>query len=206
MIGFTGLAWVLSGMGKKFVVFTLKLMPFLVIIGVVSLFPSFNYARSAQMALRYVVMLGSTMLIMSTMSYEQMSNAIRHLRIKRFPKLNTPLEIFALTFGLSFSTVPIAAEEWHRLKEIQRSRGVDIDKGNMISQVKNGLAMLQPLALRVFKRIEGFAKTIIVSGYDFNVDRTFFHPLNLSVAEKVTTISLLGTAAISVFLTSVLKV
>lgn len=198
------LGWQAAGMIDKFVKFTLRLIPFLLFISLVSLFPTFEVERAIRMSLRYYTLLGSTSLILATTSYAELTTALRNFRHPRFSFLEKPLEVFAFVFGLAFSSVPFAAEEWQSLKETQRACGVDLDRGNKIQQVRCGLGMLQPLVLRIFKRVEYLFIAIIMYGYHPFKTRTCYRPLKLSrvdkqVASLITSATVIGVTLAFVF-------
>jgi energy-coupling factor transporter transmembrane protein EcfT len=200
------LGWQLAGMTDRFLKFTLRLIPFLLFISLISLFPTFDVERAIRMSLRYYTLLGSTSLILATTSYAELTTALRNFRHPRLSFLDRPLEVFAFVFGLAFSSVPFAAEEWQTLKETQRACGLDLDRGNKLQQVRCGLRMLQPLVLRIFKRIEYLFIAIIMYGYHPFKTRTHYRPLVLSRVDRRVASLIAATSAVGIALAFVLKV
>lgn len=200
------LGWQSAGEVKRLVRFTFGLIPFLLVISVVSLFPTFDIERAMQMSMRYYVLLGMTTLILNTTNYGELTNAFRNLRSQRLKLLEKPLEVFSFIFGLAFLTVPIAAKEWEDLKEVQRMRGSDLAGGNKLIQVRRGLAMLQPLLLRILERIKHFSIAVIMYGYNPFEERTLYNPLKLSRADKRVAAVILAITVTGVVLAFTLKV
>jgi energy-coupling factor transporter transmembrane protein EcfT len=200
------LGWQAAGMIDRLLKFTVRLIPFLLFISLVSLFPTFDIMRAIRMSLRYYTLLGSTTLILATTSYAELTTALRNLRHPRLAFLDRPVEVFAFLFGLAFSSVPFAAEEWQSLKETQRSCGVDLDRGNKLKQVRCGLSMLQPLVLRIFKRIEYLFIAIILYGYHPFRARTYYRPLTLSRSDKQVGSLIAAVAAAGIVVAFVFKV
>lgn len=200
------LSWRWADMVRQLVRFTLGLIPFLVVITIVSLFPTFDLERGLQMALRYYVLVGSTILVMNTTSYGELTTAFRNLRHPRIRFLEKPIEVFSLVFSLAFLTVPVAAEEWASLKEAQRARGVDLSVGNRLIQARRGLAMLQPLVLRILERIKNFGIAIVMYGYNPFETRTLFRPLKFSRVDKKIASTITVVTVIGAILAFMLKV
>ena len=196
------LGWYSAGEVRQLVRFTLGLIPFLVIISIISLFPTFDVMRAVQMALRYYVLLGSTMLIMATTSYGEITNALRNLGRGKPRFVNLPLEVFSLVFGLAFLTVPIASEEWQSVKEVQRARGMDLRHGNRIQQVRHGLDLIQPLILRILDRIRHFGMSIITLGYSPFAPRSLYREMALTRTDRVVAIAITSLVAAGIVLRS----
>jgi energy-coupling factor transport system permease protein len=188
--------WVSVNAFGKLVRFTLGLLPFLVIISVISLFPTMDVPRALRMAVRYYVLLGSTMLIMATTTYGEITNALRNVGRGRLSFMSISLELFALLFGLAFLTVPIASEEWDSVKEVQRARGVDMSLGNRFTQVKRGLELIQPLILRILDRIRFFGISIITLGYNPFAPRSLYRELVMSHTDRLALGTALGLVAL----------
>ena len=195
------LSWQTAGLLKKLTRFTIGLTPFLVVITAISLFPTFELDRGIRMALRYYVLLGATTLVMATTSYADLTNALRNLR-----HASKSLEVFSLIFGLAFLTVPLTAEEWIRMKEVQRIRGVDLARGSRIAQVRRGLVMLQPLLLRILERIKLFSVAVIVYGYNPFESRTLYQPLIMSRWDKRVAFALTASISVGVILAFAFRV
>lgn len=176
--------WIAARRTKALVKFTIGLLPFLVVISIISLFPTFDYNRSIYMGLRYYVLLGSTINVMNELSYGELTNAFRNLKYPKIPQADKFIETFSLLFGLAFLTVPMTAEEWERMKEIQKTRGIDIAQGSKIQQVRAGLGLLSPLMLRVFDRIKNFSIAVILYGYNPFAPRTQYRVLTLNRLDK----------------------
>ena len=177
--------WLSVGAGRQLLRFTIGLLPFLVIISIISLFPSLDVQRSIRMALRYFALLATTTLVISTTSYGEITNALRNLARGRVRFLHKPVELFSLVFGLAFLTVPLASEEWQSVKEVQRARGMDIGLGGRFQQVRRGLDLLQPLILRILDRIRHFGISIITLSYNPFASRTLYRELALTRVDRI---------------------
>jgi len=200
------ISWLTAGKTKDLLLFTIRLIPFLIVISLVSLFPSFDFERAIRMALRFWVLLGATFLVMATTSYGELSNALRNISHPKLGFLEKPLEVFSLIFSLAFLTVPIAAEEWQSLKEAQRTRGVDLSSGNRLQQVRLGMEMLQPLLLRILERIKNFSIAVILYGYNPFKERTLYNQLFLKKTDKIVVFVISSITTISIVLAFIFKV
>jgi energy-coupling factor transport system permease protein len=200
------LLWIAASRTKALVKFTIGLVPFLVIISLISLFPSFDYDRAVYMGLRYYVLLGSTILVMNFLSYGDLTNAFRNLKTPLLSKADTFIETFSFLFGLAFLTVPMTADEWSRMKEIQKTRGIDIAQGSKIQQVRAGLGLISPLVLRVFDRIKNFSIAVILYGYNPFAPRSQYRVLTLSKQDKQISFVSLGIVIIGVILALTFRV
>lgn len=200
LIALMAVSWISAKAGMRLVRFTLGLLPFLVIISIISLFPSMDPVRSIQMAVRYYVLLGSTTLVMATTSYGEITHAMRNLGRGRLRFLHKPIELFSLVFGLAFLTVPIAGEEWQSVKEVQRARGMDISMGGRVQQVRRGLQLIQPLILRILDRVRFFGTSIITLGYDPLASRTLYREMVMTQTDRVVLGACLGLMACGIMM------
>lgn len=198
------LGWRAAGQEKRLLRFALGLTPFLFFITLVSLFPTFDLTRAIKMALRYFVLLGSARLIMATTGYGELTNAIRNLRSDRLKFLEKPLDVVSLIFGVAFLSFPVAAEEWERIKQNQRARGISL--GSKVQEVRRGLEMFRPLFLRTMDRLKNLCIAIVIYGYDPFQRRTLYQRLVLSPQEKVISIAMTAVTALAAVLAFVFKV
>ncbi|MGP3668137.1 MAG: energy-coupling factor transporter transmembrane component T family protein [Candidatus Bathyarchaeota archaeon] len=69
----------------------------------------------------------------------------------------------ALTIALRF--IPILTYEFQEVYEAQRSRGVELEKGNIVLRVKNMASMLTPLMVKAVKKSFEVAEALEVRCY-----------------------------------------
>ena len=190
------ISWIWTGHGDKFVRFAIGLIPFLVVVSIVSLYPTFDVGRAILMCTRYLVLLGATRLFLMITPFNELINGIRNLPHPR--RFNRGLELVAFLLGFSLMSIPLAEREWEEMKERLRMRGIDLEEGSRVQKVRNGLRMLGPLVLRVFDRMKCFFIAVIQYGYDPMSTRSIYHVLVLQRQDKIMAVVITSLTTIGI--------
>lgn len=184
-----GICWVMTGHWKQFIRFIIGMIPLLIMIGAISLYPTFDLARSVRMSFRYLVLLGATRLFLLTTDYGEMTKGIRNIS----HRFRQTLELSSFMLGYAMGSVPLGEEAWNSLKVRLRMRGVDIEEGNRIQRVRSGFRVLRPLILEIFERLRQQFEATLLYGYDPLKPRTLYAVLTMEKRDRI------ATAVIAVF-------
>lgn len=182
---FMYIGWHSANMTKQLWRYTISITPFTLFIGLMTIYPHFDLDYTVRMMLRFYTMFGATTLTLITLTYGELTNAIRNMYHPRLSFLERPLEIFSFMFGIAFLAIPLAKEEWEKIKEVQKARGVDITQGSRFKRTRAGIAMFQPLALRMLEgRMKHFILAAIMYGYSPFEKHTQYSQPTLSYRDK----------------------
>lgn len=104
---------------------------------------SWLFERSAAMTLRFIVLIESFSLFFLTTSPDHLGLALEQSGV--------PYDIcFAFTTAVRF--VPVLAEEAQTILDAQKSRGLELEKGNFVKRIKNYIPVLIPLIVSAIRR------------------------------------------------------
>ena len=88
---------------------------------------------------------------------------------------------FSFTFTLSLATrfIPTLAAEAQNIIDAQRSRGLELEKGNLLVRVKNMVPILIPLIINSIKRAFSIAEALESKAFGAMKSRTSYHELKM---------------------------
>jgi energy-coupling factor transport system permease protein len=98
---------------------------------------------SLSLTTRFLVLITSFSLFFLTTSPDKLSLALEKAKI--------PYE-FNFAFITAIRFVPVLADEAQTIMDAQRSRGLELDKGNFITRIKNYIPILLPLIISSIRR------------------------------------------------------
>lgn len=156
-----------SGISPKFYFKSLKVIIFVVIItSVLNLFYGTGEAlfewgvlrvtlngvnRAVFVTVRIICLILSSSCLTFTTSPTELTDAIERL-MKPLNKINFPVHEIAMMMSLALRFVPTLLEETDKIMAAQKSRGADMDSGNIIKRVKALIPILIPLFVSAFRR------------------------------------------------------
>lgn len=105
---------------------------------------------------------------------------------------------FALTLSMRF--FPALSEETNSIADAQRSRGLELDKGNVLRRVKNFTAILIPLIINSIRRSVEIAEAMECRCYGLKRERTSLYSLTLKGRDFAVMLSSLVVVAITLWL------
>ncbi|MHA1728927.1 MAG: energy-coupling factor transporter transmembrane component T family protein [Promethearchaeota archaeon] len=124
-----------------------------------------------QMALRLTNIMISFSLLFQTTSPNDLSQAL--------VKMGVPYHI-AFSLSLAFRFVPTLAQETETITDAQKSRGLEIQKGGMLQQLKNLFPLLIPLISNSIQRAYYIAESLEARSFGINIKkRTYLFPIKM---------------------------
>ena len=149
---------------------------------------------SVAMALRFVALLTTFSLFFLTTSPDKLSLALESMRI--------PYEYcFAFTTAIRF--IPIIAFEAQAIADAQRSRGLELDRGNLIERLKKYVPILTPLIVSAIRRSMELAEAMESRAFGASKRRTNLYTLELKPRDYVAAAALVAALCISVLVRGV---
>ena len=152
---------------------------------------TFGLFYGLSMALRVLVMIGAPLLLLMTTTVSELAGALT--------KFGVPYKA-AFTFGLSMRLVPSLADEMVTIKEAQSARGLELDKGGLISRIKGYIPILIPLMLRAFELSDRMSVAMGLKGFGSG-RRTSYRRFELERRDVIA----LALAALALTLAALLK-
>ena len=185
------LIWVaIAHMGKRLLQ-SLRGMAFIIffIIFFNTMFASFNLG--VRMTLRLVNIIISFSLFFQTTHPEDLTQA--------FVKLGLSYPI-AFSFSLAFRFVPTLANEVDTITKAQKSRGLVLQRGGFLQQIRNLFPLLIPLITNSIKRAYFVAESLEARAFGVIKHRTNLYPLKFRLGDWIVCILLLGLLAGGIWL------
>jgi energy-coupling factor transport system permease protein len=145
---------------------------------------------SLTLTMRFIVLVTSFSVFFITTSPDKLSLALEKARI--------PYE-FNFAFITAIRFVPVLADEAQTIMDAQRSRGLELDKGNFITRIKNYIPILLPLIINSIRRSLELAEAMESRAFGATEDRTNLHSLSMNRTDLVFMVAALLLMVIAVY-------
>jgi len=168
------------------------------LIFVVNLFTG-SYLSAIALTLRFLVLLTSFSLFFMTTSPDDLGLALDRIGAVRWLSrrwLGYP-NALSFTFTTAVRLVPTLAVDAQTVVDAQRSRGLELDKGNLLKRVRNYIPILIPLLLIAIRRSLELAEALESRGFPGKEGRTSLFQLKLRQGDYAIIALSLVTIAIS---------
>ncbi|MHA1959082.1 MAG: energy-coupling factor transporter transmembrane component T family protein [Candidatus Thorarchaeota archaeon] len=126
------------------------------------------FSYSVALTLRLVALMTSFSLFFLTVHPDELSQALIQMRV-RFE--------FAFAMSMAMRYVPTLGHEAYAIMDAQRSRGVELDKGNLIKRVRNIIPIIVPLIIVSIRRALSIAESMESRGFGASENRTYMEKL-----------------------------
>lgn len=125
---------------------------------------------SVAMSFRFVVLISIFSSYFLTTSPEDLTQSMVQLRV--------PYD-YALTFNMAMRFVPTLSKEAQIIMDAQKSRGLEMEKGNFMQKIRNYIPVLVPLIVSSFRRAELVADAMESRAFGATKKRTSLYVLQL---------------------------
>lgn len=143
---------------------------FLVMIFIINILVGYNIIFSVIVSLRFVSVVSSSSIFFLTSSPDELELVMKSFRL--------PYDlIFAFVTAVRF--VPVIMLDALQILDSQKSRGLEIEKGNITKRIKNYLPVLVPLIVQSIIRSEELAEAMESRAYGFSKKKTSYYSLRL---------------------------
>ncbi len=140
---------------------------------------------SSTLAFRFIVLMSSFSLFFLTTSPDDLSLALEQSHI--------PYEFcFAFTTAVRF--VPVLAIEAQTIMDAQKSRGLELEKGNFFKRIRNYIPILIPLIVGAIRRSLELAEAMESRAFGAKKQRTSLYSLKLRNSDY--SVLLVGTTVL----------
>jgi len=131
---------------------------------------------SASLAFRFIVLMSSFSIFFLTTSPDDLSLALQQSHI--------PYEFcFAFTTAIRF--VPVLATEAQTIMDAQKSRGLELEKGNFLKRIRNFIPILIPLIVGAIRRSLELAEAMESRAFGAKKERTSLYVLRIKKSDWV---------------------
>ena len=131
---------------------------------------------SGTLSFRFIVLMSSFSIFFLTTSPDDLSLAMEQSHI--------PYEFcFAFTTAVRF--VPVLASEAQTIMDAQKSRGLELEKGNFLKRIRNYLPILIPLIVGAIRRSLELAEAMESRAFGANKYRTNLYLLTIKVHDAI---------------------
>jgi energy-coupling factor transport system permease protein len=173
--------WLKSIRGLSFLI--------LLIIVLNTLFLSLSFAIS--MVIRISIMISAFSIFFLTVDPNDLALSLISMRVPY---------VVAFSFSLAFRFVPTIAIEAQNIIDAQQSRGYEMQKKGLITQIKNLFPLLIPLIICSIKRAFNVAEALESRAFGSSKERTFYYVIKFSIRDWLFTIFLLSLLIITIFI------
>ena len=176
MLGVAVVAKVLRRVGRTMVLTT----TFSAFIFLLNLFFTRNLETSALYAVRFVAIVVSTSLFFITTSPDELEQVMKTFRLPRDV-------VFAFVTAVRF--IPVMMLDTIQIMDAQKSRGLELEKGNFLRRVRNMIPILIPLVVNSVVRSGELAEAMESRAYGAVPRPTSLLEYKTSLADKAVAIA-----------------
>ncbi|MFX0008321.1 MAG: energy-coupling factor transporter transmembrane component T family protein [Promethearchaeota archaeon] len=173
--------WIKSIRGLSFLII------FIIVLN--TLFISLSFAIA--MILRIYIMISAFSIFFLTVDPNDLALSLISMKL--------PYE-FAFSFSLAFRFVPTIATEAQNILDAQQSRGYEMQKRGLISQIKNLFPLLIPLIICSIRRAFNVAEALESRAFGSKKDRTYYYTIRYSLKDWIFTLYMLSFLIFTVFI------
>jgi len=149
------------------------------------------FERSLAMTLRFIVLIESFSIFFLTTSPDHLGLALEQSGI--------PYEFcFAFTTAIRF--VPVLAEEAQTIMDAQKSRGLELEKGNFINRIRNYVPILIPLIVSSIRRSLELAEAMESRAWGAITKRTNLYVLEMKRGDYYLIITSVGMLVFAIYI------
>jgi energy-coupling factor transport system permease protein len=146
-----------------------------------------NLETAISLTVRFLVLITSFSIFFLTTSPDKLSLALEKARV--------PFE-FNFAFITAIRFVPVLADEAQSIMDAQRSRGLELDKGNFLTRIRKYIPILLPLIINSIRRSLELAEAMESRAFGATRDRTNIYELKMGRNDLATlVIALIALAA-----------
>ncbi len=131
---------------------------------------------SLALTIRFIVLITSFSIFFLTTSPDKLSLALEKARI--------PYE-FNFAFITAIRFVPVLADEAQTIMDAQKSRGLELDKGNFITRIRNYIPILLPLIINSIRRSLELAEAMESRAFGLTENRTNLYDLAMKNSDWI---------------------
>ncbi|MCD6484539.1 MAG: energy-coupling factor transporter transmembrane protein EcfT [Candidatus Odinarchaeota archaeon] len=154
------------------------------------LYVSLSFALS--MVLRLIALTTIFSVFFLTVHPDDLSQALIQMHV--------PFDL-AFTFSMAIRFVPTLAIEAQTIMEAQMTRGLELQKGNIVQKARNYIPILAPLLISSIRRAIQIAESLDSRAFGARKNRTYLYELSFHLCDAIFGAIILVTLTLFVWLT-----
>ena len=161
------------------------------------------------MSFRVVLLVINGLMLTYTTTPTSLTDAIESLLKPLHTFFKLDIHSLAMTMTIALRFIPTLIEEVDKIMSAQKSRGADMESGNIIKRVKAIVPVLIPLFVSSFRRANDLAYAMECRCYRGGEGRTKMNRMHLSLKDYIAMLFVIcyfsGIIAINILVPSVLR-
>lgn len=145
---------------------------------------------SLSLTMRFLSLITSFSLFFLTTSPDRLSLALEKAKI--------PFE-FNFAFITAIRFVPVLADEAQTIMDAQRSRGLELDKGNFLLRIRKYIPILLPLIINSIRRSLELAEAMESRAFGATKNRTNLYELKMARSDYLVLIIIIGALIVALY-------
>jgi energy-coupling factor transport system permease protein len=187
--------WSQSIWGSKFFIFMIFIFNFIIFVFSPKLNLISALLSATSMSIRFLALISVFSVFFLTTSPEDLTQSMVQLKV--------PYD-YALTFNMAMRFVPTLSRETQIIMDAQKSRGLEMEKGNLIQRIRNYIPVLIPLIISSFRRAELVADAMESRAFGASKKRVSMYVLTLSRIDVafiiISVLGFIGVLSLRLFL------
>jgi len=114
-------------------------------------------------------------------------------------KMKLPYKSVLVT-SLTTRFIPTLIDDVERISDVQKSRGLELDRGNLVQRIKSRTAIIIPLLTNSLDRTVQVAEAMESRAFGAGAKRTFYHEVKLSKVDVWILIACFLPLALGIFM------
>lgn len=138
---------------------------------------------------RFMVIITASTVLTATTPTLRIADALSWF-MRPLKAIKVPVNQITLMISIALRFIPTIMDEAVKIANAQRSRGMNLDEGNIIKRLMRMVPILIPLFVDSFKRAEELATAMEARGYDPAAPRTHYRQLHWAGRDTVSIVLL----------------
>ncbi len=130
-----------------------------------------GFARGCFYAVRIFLLVLMSLIVSLSTTSTALTDAFRSF-LSPLRRLRVPVEDLAMMASIALRFIPITAEELHRIRTAQLSRGAEFSEGGVLARLRIWQTVLVPLFVGLFRRADNVALAMEARCYGLGQNRT----------------------------------
>jgi energy-coupling factor transport system permease protein len=147
--------------------------------------------RALTFALRFIAIIGSTSIFFVTTSPDELEQIMKWMRVPRDV-------VFAFVTAVRF--IPVVMLDAFQIMDAQKSRGLELEKGSLMTRVRNLVPVLIPLVVNSVIRSGELAEAMESRGYGSTPKPTSLYGMSLKWYDWTVLVGSLGIFILALYI------
>lgn len=153
----------------------------------------FGVLYGISMSFKILVLIGTPLLFFLTVTNSDFTLSLVELKV--------PYKV-AFGIGLALRMVGVFEDEMTKIKQAQRSRGLALEKGNLLTRIRKSIPIIIPTIFSGLETSDQLSTAMELKGFESQEEKTFLKDLELRKKDYSVMVLCVVIIALSIFLRS----